>query len=470
MIRFAFLQDFWFEFLGPMYISGVLKREGHISELFMKKGEKDLWGSMLRFAPDIVGFSCSCGGHRWALEMAERIKERLKVVTVFGGSYATYYPEAINHPGVDIICRGEGEHAILELAKRIERNEDYSDIKNLWVKKNGLIHKNEMRAQVKDLDLLPFPDRKLYYKYKFLRTSPNKHFITGRGCPYQCSFCNNKAYRKLYEKTGNHIRRHSAARVIEEISMVRDRFGLKSVRFDDEVFTLNRPWILDFLEQYREKINLPFTCLIRADTIDEESIAGLAGAGCHTAYFGVESGNERLRNEVLKKKISNDQLIEAAGLLRKYRIRIGTFNMLGIPGERVKDAFMTVRLNQKIKTDSPWCSVLQPYPRTEIEGIAREMKLLSPDYQPDAFSCSYFDRSLIMNKDKNRLENLHKFFFLAVKFPILTFFIKGLIKLPPNPLFNLIFFLTYGYRYMLTYRLSPWRILTTSFKFKKQFR
>ena len=469
MIRVAFLQDFWFEFIGPMYISAVLKREGYMCEMFMEKGEKDLWGSLVRFAPDIVGFSCSCGGHKWSLEMAQRLKETLKIVTVFGGPYATYYPDAIQNPAVDIICRGEGEEAMLDLVRRLEKNQDYEDIENLWIKRNGSIHKNGMRKQIEHLDDLPLPDRSLYYKYRHLRSSPNKHFITGRGCPYSCTFCNNKAYRSLYRKTGNEIRRHSVERVIQDIKGVRDRYGMSSVRFDDEVFTLDKAWASDFLEQYRKEIHLPFTCLIRADTVNSEIIGKLAEAGCHTAYFGVESGSERLRNEVLHKNISDAQLVSTAQLLRRHRIRIGTFNMVGIPGETIDDAMMTVRLNQKLKVGSPWCSILQPYPKTEVADIARRKGLLSDGFNPDAYSSSYFDSSLIMNPDRNKLQNLHKFFYLAVRVPSLTFFIKQLIKLPPNVFFNLVFMMSYGYRYMTTYKLSPWRIIVYLFKFKKHF-
>jgi len=453
-----------------MYISAVLKREGYMCELFMKKGEKDLWGSFMRFAPDIVAFSCSSGGHKWSLEMAERLKETLKIMTVFGGPYTTYYPEAIHHPAVDIICRGEGEETMLELARRLERDEDYGDIKNLWVKRNGQILKNEMRAQIPDLDSLPMPDRGLYYKYKYLRTSPNKHFITGRGCPYQCSFCNNKAYRDLYKETGNRIRRHSVERVLQEIQYVRDHYGLDSVRFDDEVFTLDKSWVLDFLEQYRKEIRLPFTCLVRADTMNEQIAEKLAAAGCHTAYFGIESGSEKLRNEMLKKNISDEQLFETARLLRKHRIRTGAFNMVGIPGETVEDAMKTIKLNKRLRIDSPWCSILQPYPKTEVSEIARREGLLSDGFNTDAYSASYFDKSLIMNRDRKQLQNLHKFFFLAVKVPLFSLAVKQLIKLPPNIFFNLVFLVSYGYRYMITYKQPPWRIMRYLFKFKKHFK
>lgn len=453
-----------------MYLSAVLKKADHTVDLLIESGEKDPLAQVKTFNPDLVGMYCTTGDHVWALDFAQKIKSVSSAKVILGGPHPTFFPEIIEHEAIDLVCRGEGERSVATLLERLSSGQPYHDIPGLWAKSNGTIYRNQLDQLITDLDALPLPDRSIYYdRYSLLRDNPSKHFITGRGCPFNCSFCCNKAYNELYAHAGPIIRRLSPERVIEDVLAVRENYTLKSVRFDDEVFLLKPSWLLNFLKLYQEKVAIPFTCLIRADLAREWNIKAMHEAGCYSAYFGVESGNDVLRTQVLKKSITRNHIYETAHYLRKYGIKIGTFNMVGIPGETIAQAFETVAINQRIKADYPWCSVVQPYPQTELLEIAHAAGLIDGDLTPENFSASYFNRSVIKNPDSKQLVNLHRLFYLAVKFPALVPLIKLLIKVPNNKLFDYVFSATFAHRYIKTYRVPFTRLVRAARHLKERF-
>ncbi|MFC1848810.1 B12-binding domain-containing radical SAM protein [candidate division CSSED10-310 bacterium] len=469
MARIAFLQSFWFEFLGVMYISAYLKAHHHEVQLFIGDRISRLVDEVLDYDPDIIAFSCSSGNHQWASILAGEIKKKRNIRAVMGGPHPTYYPEAIRQPHIDFLIRAEGEEAMLELVETLARGESYQDIENLVYLRDNQPVVNPLRPLIEDLDTFPTPDRQLYYQYRYLRKNRSKHVITGRGCPYNCAFCCNKSYKMMYQGKGRMVRRHSVERIISDITILKERYGVSTIRFDDEVFILSPEWLDTFLEQYTRVIGLPFSCLIRADLLHHDLAQKLKQAGCYIAYFGIESGDDHLRNQVLKKGVTRDQIVNTAHYLKSAGILMGTFNMLGLPGETIKMGFETVALNQLIKADYPWCSILQPYPNTELEAEAIRDGYIRDCDHINTLSSSYFNRSLIRNEHSRELENLQKFFFLAVKFPFLTGIIEKIIRFEPNFLFDFLFQITYAYRYMKTYRISLLRIASYALRMKSHF-
>jgi len=364
MARISFIQNLSYEYLGVMYLSSLLKSKGHEVDCFIEHGQgiDRLVKEAARFNPDIAGFSCTTGVHRWSLCVASRIKKiKPEVKVLFGGPHPTFFPEIIEEAPVDMICRGEGEYALLEAADRLDERNDLSTIDNLWVKKNGQIFRNEVRPLIENLDELPFPDRNLYVrKYPFLHKS-QKAFMVGRGCPFSCAYCFNHAFKKLYHHKGLFVRYRSPENIIAEIKAVKAQTPFRTVYFQDDTFGLDKDWSKGFLAQYAKQLRLPFICLLRADAADEELIRSLKQSGCTRVFFGVETGSENLRKMILKKEISDEQIFQTASLLKKYRIRFRTYNMFGLPNETLEEAFKTVRLNIKIKTDYPWSSLFQPF-------------------------------------------------------------------------------------------------------------
>ena len=186
MARILFLQNLPFEYMGPMYISGLLKEHGHHCNLVIVSESKNYLQDISHYQPDLIGFSTMTGPHKWVIETANRIKKHFDKPIVLGGAHPTFFPEIIQEPSLDIICIGEGEFAVLDLANKLDSSADISNIKNLWIKKNGHVFKNDLRPLVENLDALPFPDRALYDDCEILRSVPAMKFLTGRGCPYRC--------------------------------------------------------------------------------------------------------------------------------------------------------------------------------------------------------------------------------------------------------------------------------------------
>jgi anaerobic magnesium-protoporphyrin IX monomethyl ester cyclase len=437
-MRVVFLQDVLFEYFGPMYISAVLKKAGHQVDLVIPKHKtylRELEGAQ------VLALSCMSSGHQWYLDRAKEVKKKLKIPVVMGGPHPTFFPEVIHSPYLDYICLGEGEQAMLDLVRALEKGGDTEHIPNIWTKNN----QNPLRPLPNDLDEIPFADRALYDKYPFLRNLSTKKFLASRGCPHQCTFCYNHRIQEMYRGQGRFVRMRRTEKVIEEIQDVLSRTPCRTVRFSDDSFALSKSWFRQFVELYKQKIGLPWTFLLRADELDEETVRLAKDAGCHSAYFGIESGSERVRNGILQKNITDKDIYRIAGLLKKARIKFGTYNMVGAPTETLEEAFRTVQLNIDIKTDIPTCSIVQPYPRTKLFDYCRDRGLIQADFHPDDLP-TMFEESAIRLENKRPLENLHKLFYLAVKFPFLFPLVKSLIHWPPNPLFKLIFFFSFGHR------------------------
>ena len=156
-------KEFDVEPLGIMYLSSVLKEAGHQVDIAIAK---DVFTEMERFKPHIVGFSVMTGSQDIFIKLSREIKKKFNTLTLMGGPHPTFFPEVIEEPGLDMICIGEGEGAMVDLANRMERGEPVTDIENLWIKKDGNIYKNGIRPFISDLGTIPFPDRKFTSKYQ----------------------------------------------------------------------------------------------------------------------------------------------------------------------------------------------------------------------------------------------------------------------------------------------------------------
>jgi len=451
MAKIAFVQNVFYEYLGIMHLSAMLKKYGHEVEVFIvSRDEKTALNEIIAYKPDLIGFSCTTGGHVWALGFAEKLKGVFKCKIIFGGPHATFSPDIIHEPQVDIICRGEGEHAIVELADKMDSGSDYTRTLNCWFKKGAEIIQNDQRFLIENLDILPYPDRELYVrKYSFLKMSL-KVFMAGRGCPFECTFCFNHAFKKLYRGKGRMVRYRSVGNVIAEMRDVKERQRARTIFMQDDTLILNKKWLKEFCSEYKKTIGLPFVCLVRADLLDEMTVSMLKDAGCVNVFFGIETGSQELRDRLLKKKVTTDEIISAASLLHKFGIKFRTYNMLGLPDETLEDAVITVQLNAEIRTDYPWCSVYQPFPGTDLANYAVARGLLDESH---TFSRSFFKGSMLKGQSTDII-NLQKLFFYGVKYPWLIPFLRKIIGLKPNFLFDVAFILSYAWCYLASQRMT----------------
>ena len=446
-----------YEPLGLLYLSSALRQAGHDVRLSIAS-EQDPVAAARAWKPDVVGYSVYTGSQAYYRDLNLRIKDAVDVVSVFGGPHPTYFPEFIEEPGVDAVCIGEGEGAVLDLVQALDKGQQLTGIENWWFKRdNGEIERNPVRAAEDDLDAIAFPDRELLFEAdEFTRQSGIKHFITSRGCPYDCTYCFNHALAEVYRGKGKRLRQMSVDKVVEEVRWVQQRYPMQFVVFLDDLFIVYERWLEELAAKFPREIGLPFFCNVRANLVTPKKIDLLKQAGCASVGMGLETGNPELRNQILKRNMSDAQIVEASALIRGAGIELLTTNMLGLPGGSLANDFETLALNHACKPAYANAFLYQPYPRTELGDYARNGGFVEgalDDIDPSAWERSVLRFST--SEEKRQIENLNKLFALAVQWPWMTGLVRRLIKLPPNPLFRLAYKLWKGYA--IKNRIHPYR-------------
>lgn len=445
-----------YEPLGLLTLSSVLRQAGHEVRLSIASQE-DPVAVAREWKPGVVGYSVYTGAQTYYRDLNLRLKETLEVFSVFGGPHPTYFPEYVEEPGVDAVCIGEGEGAILDLVNALQADQIPAGIENWWIKLNGHIERNPVRPAEDDLDALPFPDRVLLFERdNFTRQSGIKHFITSRGCPYDCTYCFNHALAEIYRGKGKRLRQMSVAKVVDEVNWVQQRYPMQFVVFLDDLFIVYEDWLRELAEWFPRAVGLPFFCNVRANLVTPTKVALLKQAGCVSVGMGLETGDPGLRNEILKRNLSNEQIIEASRLIRDAGIQLLTTNMLGLPGGTLAHDLETLALNHACKPAYANAFLYQPYPRTELGEYARESGHVEGSL--DDIDPSAWERSVLRFStpgEKRQIENFNKLFALAVEWPWAVGLVRQLIELPPNALFRLAYKIWKGYA--IKSRIHPYR-------------
>ena len=366
----AYTGHFYF---GIASLSAMLKQKGHHTSLIhitRQVTERRLLSMVEAHDADLLAFSATSHMFPQVKKWACLLKRRFDTPIVVGGIHATIAPgEVVSKDCIDYVCVGEGEHFICELCDALENETGISHLQNLcWKEGDGNIRKNALRPLIEDLDLLPFADRAIFRYEKLEQERRNTaSFLASRGCPYSCAYCCTPVKRNLYSEQGTYYRIRSPENIVREIKHVVGEYGfIREVSFCDEMFPTRREWLEEFVELYRREIGLPFRCQLRPEVITKEMAGLFAEAGCRQFNIGVESGSERIRKEILNRKIEDRHLLAASKACRENHIRLFTFNMLGIPGENAMDMLSTIKLNAKMRTTYPNAFVFYPYPGTAL--------------------------------------------------------------------------------------------------------
>ena len=387
------------EQLGIEYLSSVLKSKGHktrllfdpaifsgdqlihnqfLSKLFSR--DKEIIKRAVTIRPDLVAFSAHSGNYRWCLKIAQEIRQLTQIPIVFGGVHATAVPEKVLlNDFIDYVVIGEGENAILDLIGQLGKGKSKRrllNISNLCFKYKGEIHLNAPRPYIKDLDKLPFPDKKLFYD-KVPLLAENSLIMTSRGCPYRCTYCSNDMYCDLYSKEGRQVRRRSPENVIEELKIAKRRWKTRFINFGDDVFISSTSWLKEFIPLYKFEINLPFFCSVHPLSISQENVDLLKEGGCWMVTMGVQSGSERIRKKIYHRAGSNQQILKAIFLIKKAGIKMSVDNIFGAPSEKEKDLKQSLKLYERARADRIQTFWLTFYPRTKVIDYARRYNLLT---------------------------------------------------------------------------------------------
>jgi anaerobic magnesium-protoporphyrin IX monomethyl ester cyclase len=419
-------------YTGVGYLSASAKSAGHNVSLihvthmprehdFIQMVDDELASSR----DALIAFSATTNMFPFVRSWSAWIRDRYANTILVGGVHPTLNPdETICVESIDAICIGEGEGPLVEVLEALQRGGDISGIPNIWTKNDGEVCRNPVRHVIKDLDTLPFPDRRIFdYRNLDREKEGIGVFMASRGCPYNCYYCCNHAIRDCLGSTSDYTRFRSVGNVIREIKQVVAEYPfIKFLHFDDDILPINKKWFREFAESYSQEIALPFECNMRPNLIDEATIELLQKAGCRTLRLGLESGNEYIRNEILNRGLSEDTIVKASALCRKAGIRLYTFNMVGLPSEDMSARLDTVRLNAKINSDEEQVSIFYPYEKTRLFDICREHGLIRDHDVSDPFR----DTSLSFDQvSKNQIV------FTAYYFTVLVRFYKLLMKMPP---------------------------------------
>jgi anaerobic magnesium-protoporphyrin IX monomethyl ester cyclase len=403
---------------GIRTISGVLKNAGHkVNLVFMTLSEdysinytKSELSQLSRLCKNsqLIGINSFASTAHRANRIIQSLKS-LNIPIIYGGVHATISPQdAIKHS--DLICIGEGEQAILDVVKALEKNKSLDKIKNLWIKKKDKIIKNPVRNIIDNIDSLPFPDYKIETHYILENHKIRKFteydlggqifFLTGRGCPYGCDYCSNSLFNELYKgKCKRILRWHSPEYIIKGILFLKNKFpSLSYFDIRDDTFSL-RPieQIKEFCKLYKEKVNMRFKCLGDPKTITDEKIKLLIDAGCTDIIIGIQ-GAERTNREIYHRAQSDAGAIKASKILAKYKDKLAVmYDVITCnPYEKPEDIISLIHLLQKL--EKPYflsVNNLVFFPGTKLYTRAKSDGIIKTE-RDAAYQLNYWDRKAHM--------------------------------------------------------------------------
>ncbi len=467
MADILFVQSLANFYFGLMSISAVLKDHGYTTDLLISGAESEIVEYANSGSYAMIGFAVMPCEEKLIFKKISALKiSNPKVKIVIGGLYPTLYPDkAMSITDVDYICRGEGEYPVLELIDALKNGKEIRNIHNLWIREGNEVRKNPMRP-LNDLDTLPNLDIELYKKYKRLFEDPSKLYKFSRGCPFSCSFCYNNLLKNIYAGLGKYVRYKSPQRVVDELRSIKEKTNLKRVMLYDDNFLFSKTYLREFSEIF-PKLNIDIAGYGRADQVDEETAELLKRCRVRCLILAVETGNEHYRNYVLKKGFTDRQIIDSVWLLKSKGIRTFSANMLGLPGETVESAISTLDLNISAGFDFASVGFYNPYPGVPLSEAAGKMYNLNDSFF-DNLPIDMSVEPVLPVASKSVITNIQKLMPVTVMFPVLRPLLRFLIKLPPNPVYELLYNLTRMYAFHKLSGITVKSIFRYGFQLYKQ--
>ncbi|MBS3076207.1 radical SAM protein [Candidatus Pacearchaeota archaeon] len=394
--------------LGLACIAGSLTEKKHQVKIFDFNlyDEKKFSKLLEEFNPDYVGISFVTPLINEANRVAKIVKNfNEKIILVGGGPHCSSFPEKVLEETIlDIVVIGEGDFVIQELVEGKKLN---------FIKGVGYRVKNEIKINkradfIKDLDELPFPAHFLYeiQKYKvpsaIAKNNPVAWLETSRGCVYGCIYCNKSCF-------GRTFRVKSPERVAQEFSKI-EKMGFKEVHLTDDGFTTDMTRakkICDLLIEKKNKLAWSTITGIRVDRVDFELLDKMKRAGCYRVYFGIESGNQQILNNI-KKGITLEQVRNSVKLAKKAKLEVAGFFMIGLPGETKETMQQTIDFAKELNLDLAKISITIPLPATEMFNELDKKNLIKThDWEKFKF---YSTPSSIYNHENLSWPLIEKYF------------------------------------------------------------
>jgi len=347
---------------GLAYVAGALEKAGFKVEVLdnyqLQNTVDKVKLEIKKRDPEIVGISCSSVTYQSCIETAKAVKEvKPSCKVVAGGWHPSFEPESmLQHPEIDHVVIGEGEYAMVELATSITKKDDAAvtaRIPGVASMYEGKMVKNPPKI-IDDLDQIPYPAWHLFpmdiydRRIDYLTVRPVDVINATRGCPFNCSYCEN---RRLW---GAKCRAFSPLRLVDEIEYMIKDYGSKGIYFIGDNFTINKNHTQEFCRLMKErKLDVEWVCDTRVDLISRELLREMKSAGCKTIFFGIQSGSPAILKR-LDINLSVNKVVQGFKMCRDEGIQIACSFMLGIPGETIKDMETTYKFAKKLDPD--WCT------------------------------------------------------------------------------------------------------------------
>ncbi|WP_298311585.1 radical SAM protein [uncultured Aquimarina sp.] len=332
--------------LGQLYIAGYLKERGLENYVFDTtfSSKEDQLAFIASKKPDVVAIYANL---MTKVEVIKLIKTLITEAAygfpkiILGGPDVTYNTENYLRSGAQYIVIGEGEETLYELHQAIINKTDIHAVSGIAYLDNDKVVKTTARIKMKDLSVLPLPDREAIDMQKYLDTWKNNHgqssmtISTQRGCPYTCKWCSTAVYGQSY-------RRRPANLVAQELAMLKRKYNPDTIWFVDDVFTVSHKWLAEFhKEVIQQDAMIPFECITRAERLNDEVLQQLKEAGCYRIWIGAESGSQKIV-DAMDRRVKVETVREAIQKTNQLGIETGTFIMVGYPGEDEKDIAETI--------------------------------------------------------------------------------------------------------------------------------
>lgn len=395
------------EAYGLRILHSILTAKGHhTTMLFLKlygkqepltKIEEDLFINFLtKHKFDIVGFSLVSPNWMLYKRLYPRIRNAGNFKIILGGWQPTLNPYGCIDYG-DVICRGEGEKIIFQTV------EDTIE---------GIIESPLLTNISYPLPL--FDDKYSYYieSDKIVYKDPYKEntrygTMIGRGCPYSCTYCSNSFMKNIYPRWSK-IRYRNVMEVINELSIAKGTLSkLERINFYDEVFIPPKEWVKDFFIYYKLFVDLPFYCMFYPGTCNESLIEMLKDAGLKGVWLGIQSGSERVREEVFKRYYSNDEVYRQVDLFHRYGISVKYDFIFDNPFESPKETQETIQMMAKLPEPKSFnLFSLKFFPNTEITKMALERKLITQEQIDDQLNIDNPIYTVSEEKEREILEKV----------------------------------------------------------------
>jgi len=356
--------------LGLCYIAAVL-RENKIKVEILDANALNLSPADVAKKSDgfeVIGVSGMTPAHGFIKELSKLLPKN--ILKIAGGPHAAGFPEKLLAVGYDIVVRGEGEYAILEIMK----GKDLRQVNGISYRKKGHIYHNADRELINP-NILPLPARNLIpsngvdlpYIGMGVQYRPWSPIFTSRGCPFDCYFCNKKIFGKCF-------RPRKPENVIIEIETLVRKYGVKEIDIYDDCFNLDltrAEKILDMIIERKLDIKIRFSNGIRADRVTPSFLRKLKKAGCIYIAYGIESGNQEVLDK-LGKNLKLEKVRETVKLTKKAGIPVTGFFVLGLLGDTRESIQQTIDFAKELDVDIAQFTIATPYPATRFHDFVRE--------------------------------------------------------------------------------------------------